>query len=623
MTTDSAHFDKLVALTVRLGQRHREIEAFREQLDPLRDGGLEPVQGEAALLAELEQSLASVFRLYDAIEPAAPAATLERIDALLDDPTWDAAGTLLPDLQRKNQHQAEVLQQVRGDLNAWDARTSELAKVVDGARFDGAPFSALEGQLRGARSSLATIRSALTDRLYGGLPDLRRSAGDAIDRLKKSVDDASPQVDRVKQLVKQADLLIMQVGVGEADYEYRVLLRSADRFQTRGINIIQDVRRISRADRDWMIEQLQLLTRNLNADLRSAHRRGRAAPVLADPAAQTLADDMAAPGALAVGAPPETLRAIDFPGRAQAGDPQLAAQTLAVLGDFMFRMVIPEQMQAYLKRELWSFSITTNDLELPWELIAYDRPRDDGESDLRYLCLERSVSRMPLGGIFPPGATRRPAAQARKRRMLLIHSDPHGNLPAAGDEIEAVTRALGGELEIERVDPEQATNGHINQILMAKSFDFLHYAGHALFDSVNPLRSGLLLKDSLLTADKIRRLSKGGSLVFLNACESGTVAREADAQQVSYLLHKSEPVVGLASAFIYSGALGCVGSLWPVYDRPASELAVRFYQYVLQGEPTGEALRRARADIRLAYPQEITWAGYVLYGDPTFRLTET
>ena len=59
---------------------------------------------------------------------------------------------------------------------------------------------------------------------------------------------------------------------------------------------------------------------------------------------------MAAPGALAVGAPPETLRAIDFPGRAQAGDPQLAAQTLAVLGDFMFRMVIPEQMQAYLKR---------------------------------------------------------------------------------------------------------------------------------------------------------------------------------------------------------------------------------------------------------------------------------
>lgn len=72
-----------------------------------------------------------------------------------------------------------------------------------------------------------------------------------------------------------------------------------------------------------------------------------------------------------------------------------------------------------------------------------------------------------------------------------------------------------------------------------------------------------------------------------------------------------EPVVGLASAFVYSGALGCVGSLWPVYDSPAVDLAVRFYRYVLAGEPTGEALRHARADIRDAYPRESTWAGYV------------
>jgi CHAT domain-containing protein len=60
-----------------------------------------------------------------------------------------------------------------------------------------------------------------------------------------------------------------------------------------------------------------------------------------------------------------------------------------------------------------------------------------------------------------------------------------------------------------------------------------------------------------------------------------------------------------------------------VYDRPAAELAVKFYEYVLLGEPTGEALRKARNDIRVLYPREVTWAGYVLYGDPTFRLTET
>jgi CHAT domain-containing protein len=231
---------------------------------------------------------------------------------------------------------------------------------------------------------------------------------------------------------------------------------------------------------------------------------------------------------------------------------------------------------------------------------------------------------MPLGGVFPPPPRRRSAAAgAQKRRMLLIHSDPKGDLPAAAREADEIANALSDKLEIERVDPDQATNAHINDILMGKPFDFLHYAGHAYFDKKDPNLSGLQLKDSRLTAEKIRRLNKGGSLVFLNACESGTVARDSEAQQVSYLLSNPEPVVGLASAFVYSGALGCVGSLWPVYDRPAAELAVKFYEYVLLGEPTGEALRKARNDIRVLYPREVTWAGYVLYGDPTFRLTET
>jgi CHAT domain-containing protein len=207
--------------------------------------------------------------------------------------------------------------------------------------------------------------------------------------------------------------------------------------------------------------------------------------------------------------------------------------------------------------------------------------------------------------------------------MLLIHSDPDGSLTEAKGEVDTLQQELGGQLEIRRVDPEEATNAKLNDVLMSESFDFIHYAGHAYFNVESPIDSGLSLKDALLTADKIQRLNRGGSLVFLNACESGTVAKATQAQQVSYLLHKPEPVVGLASAFIYTGALGCVGSIWPVYDEPAAQLAVKFYRNVLSGEPTGEALRRAREEIREDYPEEITWAAYVLYGDPTFRLTET
>jgi hypothetical protein len=36
----------------------------------------------------------------------------------------------------------------------------------------------------------------------------------------------------------------------------------------------------------------------------------------------------------------------------------------------------------------------------------------------------------------------------------------------------------------------------------------------------------------------------------------------------------------------------------------------------------GEAMRQARLKIRADHPNEITWAAFVLYGDPTYRLVE-
>jgi CHAT domain-containing protein len=81
-------------------------------------------------------------------------------------------------------------------------------------------------------------------------------------------------------------------------------------------------------------------------------------------------------------------------------------------------------------------------------------------------------------------------------------------------------------------------------------------------------------------------------------------------------------VEGLAAAFVYGGALGCIGSLWPVHDAPAHDLAIHFYKHVLRGEMIGEALRQARKAVKSKpeYARDITWASFVLYGDPTFRL---
>ena len=109
-------------------------------------------------------------------------------------------------------------------------------------------------------------------------------------------------------------------------------------------------------------------------------------------------------------------------------------------------------------------------------------------------------------------------------------------------------------------------------------------------------------------------------VAILNACQSGRTANEERPQEVKQYLQK--PAEGLASSFIYGGALGCIGALWPIYDKPAAEFALEFYGRVLEGYMIGEAMRQARVCIREAHPQQITWAAFVLYGDPTFRLVD-
>ncbi|MDO9198235.1 CHAT domain-containing protein [Rhodoferax sp.] len=603
--TGADALDRLVAATLKLFERERLVERFRQQVESLEQGGLEPVVGERALLDEVQKRLAAGFEQLRTLPGSDRESRLSDIEAVLDGEAWESVADLLPDLEKKCQLQAELVQEAGSQLKSWENEVAELARVVDGARQDGAPFGALEEELKAARARLASLRAALTERMYANLRNLRDMAALAITRFAQRVHQAETQVSRVKSLVKQADLLIMQTRIDDDNFEYRVLLRCADRTQTRGINIIQDVLQVTRADRDDLVARVSAITSGINQRLRRDHA--------------TRGGTTAVPGAAATDA-------AALPG----SDATDFSTEIKNLGRFMLRTVIPEQMHELLRSQDWSFSVTTNDLALPWELICLDEPEGEDVEEPQFLCLSKSVSRMPLGEVFPTMRRRRRPDAAQGRRMLLIHSDPHGNLPAAADEVQTIADELtalaarsGWPLDIVRLDPSNATNSRLNQVLMEEpSFDFIHFAGHAFFDPATPGQSGLVLKDSVLTADKIRRLSRGGSLVFLNACESGAVARDSDAQQVSYLLRNPDPVVGLASAFVYSGALGCIGSLWPVYDQAAAALAVKFYTYVLAGDPTGEALRRARAEIRREYADVSTWAAYVLYGDPTFRLTE-
>jgi len=275
-------------------------------------------------------------------------------------------------------------------------------------------------------------------------------------------------------------------------------------------------------------------------------------------------------------------------------------------------------MQRYISETPCSMTITTNDLEVPWELMWCE------DTENKFLCLDRPVARLPMGRAFP----RRENAQDRggaRLRFLLIHADPTGNLPAAGREIARIQEGLAkdwkDQIDITVLTPDLARGADLNEILLAGQYDVIHYAGHAVFNQQNPDQSGLWLAGrEVFYAQKIRRLLEGRPFVFLNACESGRTANEESPQAVDRFLQR--PAEGLASSFIYGGALGCIGALWPVYDDAAADFAIEFYNRVLDGHLIGEAMRQSRLAIRTKYPNQITWAAFVLYGDPTFRLVE-
>jgi CHAT domain-containing protein len=86
--------------------------------------------------------------------------------------------------------------------------------------------------------------------------------------------------------------------------------------------------------------------------------------------------------------------------------------------------------------------------------------------------------------------------------------------------------------------------------------------------------------------------------------------------------YNGAPAEGLASALVCGGALGCIGALWPVDDDAAAHFAIEFYNRVLEGHLVGEAIRRARRASIEQHGDQATWASFVLYGDPTFRLAE-
>jgi CHAT domain-containing protein len=204
-----------------------------------------------------------------------------------------------------------------------------------------------------------------------------------------------------------------------------------------------------------------------------------------------------------------------------------------------------------------------------------------------HLDSEYLIARHPI--FYTPSASVMKYCQAKRTNRPRLHAlvlgDAKDNLFFARQEAQMVAKLfqtqpyLGGaatkEMFKARVAEDKAT------------LDVLHLACHGEFNSIQPLRSGIVLAkngtDDALTAEEIFGMEFNADLVVLSACESGVNERRP-----------GDELIGLTRALIYAGTPSVLVTLWQVDDLSTLLLMERFYAELAHSASKAQALQRAQ-----------------------------
>ena len=175
----------------------------------------------------------------------------------------------------------------------------------------------------------------------------------------------------------------------------------------------------------------------------------------------------------------------------------------------------------------------------------------------------------------------------------------------ANKEAEMVGQLLG-------VQPLLGSRATKHAVLQAiPSVSLIHLAAHG-----NAERGEIALspqytcnstpqeEDYLLTMSDIEGVQVRAKLVVLSCCHSGRG------------LVKKEGVIGIARAFLASGARSVLVASWAVEDEATSKLMKHFYKHLVRGESSSDSLHQAVQWLRSnGFPRPFQWAPFVLMGD--------
>lgn len=243
--------------------------------------------------------------------------------------------------------------------------------------------------------------------------------------------------------------------------------------------------------------------------------------------------------------------------------------------------------------------------EKPWE-FSYDRVRDCFLATEEIHLIRNVLTAVPANII---------SDQPRPLRILVASAQPVGFGHLSIEQEESVI-LRGFQPLIDKGDAEvkvlaHATPSLIHGYLETGDFNIVHFIGHGMFDEEK--QEGTLIFENdrgekyPLGERSAREIfcQRGVSLVFLNACQTGTGGR-ADFNK------------GIAQALVAHGLPALVANQYSVLDSSATSFAQHFYWALARGMSIGRAARESRIAVNYSLMGDpIDWAVPVVYArDP-------
>jgi CHAT domain-containing protein/tetratricopeptide (TPR) repeat protein len=197
-------------------------------------------------------------------------------------------------------------------------------------------------------------------------------------------------------------------------------------------------------------------------------------------------------------------------------------------------------------------------------------------------------------------------------RHALVLGDPAGSMGAL-EFAHREARMVADRLDTKALLGPDACERLIRDL--DPKVDLLHIAAHALYDGTNPLFSFVALAaegeayDGNLEAQEILADVDltGVNLVVISACS--TAAGNPS---------RGDEIVGLTRAFLYAGTPAVLSALWEIDDHASMALMDAFYERLVSGVSSADALREAQLSMLHSEPfaSPRLWAAFSLHGDP-------